>query len=156
MTSQRSIDADLGTGWFGAGLSPHALTRLRDAAVLRSYAAGEAVMHEGDERHPFGIVSSGRVALRLLVAERGAVTILTVEAGDVIGWSALVPPYRATSTVVAVEPTRILEFEAGASRAILREDPALAATVYPRVLEAMARRLGATRHQLLDLYARDE
>ena len=37
----------------------------------------------------------------------------------------------------------------------LREDPALAATVYPRVLEAVARRLGATRHQLLDLYAQE-
>jgi CRP-like cAMP-binding protein len=145
----------LGTGWFGAGLSPHALDRLREHVIVRDYAAGEPVMREGDETHPFGIVGSGRVALRLLVPERGAVTILTVEPGDVVGWSALVPPYRSTSTAVAVEPTRVLTIEAATLRRALREDPALAATVYPRVLEAMARRLGATRHQLLDLYARE-
>ena len=68
-------------------------------------------MREGDDTHPFGIVASGRVALRLLVPERGATTILTVEPGDVLGWSALVPPCRATSTAVAVEPTRLLEFD---------------------------------------------
>ena len=88
-------------------------------------------MREGDDTHPFGIVASGRVALRLLVPERGATTILTVEPGDVLGWSALVPPYRATSTAVAVEPTRLLEFEVATLRRALREDPALAATVYP-------------------------
>jgi CRP/FNR family transcriptional regulator, cyclic AMP receptor protein len=71
----------------------------------------------------------------------------------VIGWSSLVPPYRATSTAITVEPTTLVEFDVPVLRRALREDAALAATVYPRVLEAVARRLGATRHQLLDLYA---
>jgi CRP-like cAMP-binding protein len=155
MSGPRATVDDLGASWFGAGLSPHALTRLRESASTRTYESGEAVMREGDLAPPFGIVSAGRVALRLLVPERGAVTILTVEPGDMVGWSAIVPPYRATSTAIAVEPTRIFQIEAPALRALLRDDPDLAATVYPRVLEALARRLGATRHQLLDLYARD-
>lgn len=156
MSSERSVATDLGTAWFGAGLSPHAVTALAECcAEAHTYGPGDVVMREGDESHPFGIVITGRVALRLLVPERGAVTILTVEPGDVVGWSALVPPYRATSTAVAVEPSRILQFEVPALRRALREDPALAATVYPRVLEAVARRLGATRHQLLDLYSQE-
>jgi len=156
MNEDSSVAAELGTGWFGAGLSPHAVARLSECcASVRSYAVDAVIMREGDETHPFGIVASGRVALRLLVPERGATTILTVEPGDVLGWSALVPPYRATSTAIAVEPTRLLEFEVDTLRRALREDPALAATVYPRVLEAVARRLGATRHQLLDLYAQE-
>ena len=155
MANERASATDLGTGWFGAGLSPHAATRLVECASTHAYAPGDVVMREGDETHPFGIVSAGRVALRLLVPERGSVTILTVEPGDVVGWSALVPPYRATSTAVAVEATRVLQFDVPVLRRALREDPALAATVYPRVLEAVARRLGATRHQLLDLYAHE-
>ena len=119
------------------------------------FAAEDVILHEGADTDTFGIVLEGRVALRLLVPERGAVTVMTVEPGDVVGWSALVPPYRATSTAVAVEPTRLLAFESAPLRKALQEDPALAATVYPRVLEAVARRLGATRHQLLDLYGRD-
>lgn len=152
MTTERSVATELGTGWFGAGLSPHALNRLVECAATRSYATGDVLMREGDDTHPFGIVTSGRVALRLLVPERGAITILTVEPGDLVGWSALVAPYRATSTAVAVEPTGLLEFDAPALRRVLREDSALAATVYPRILEAVSRRLNATRHQLLDLY----
>lgn len=152
MSTEPSVATELGTAWFGAGLSPHAISRLAESASMHTYLAGDVVMREGDETHDFGIVTAGRVALRLLVPERGAVTILTVEPGDVVGWSALVPPHRATSTAVAVEPTRVLQFDAPALRRALREDPDLAATVYPRVLEAMARRLGATRHQLLDLY----
>jgi CRP-like cAMP-binding protein len=155
MSSERSVLTELGTAWFGAGLSPHALGRLAECASVQAHANGDVVMREGDESHPFGIVAAGRVALRLLVPERGAVTILTVEPGDVVGWSALVPPYRATSTAVAVEATRLIRFEVPALRRALREDPALAATVYPRLLEAVARRLGATRHQLLDLYAQE-
>ena len=33
--------------------------------------------------------------LRVRVPERGPITILTVEPGDVVGWSAVVPPFRA-------------------------------------------------------------
>ena len=99
---------------------------------------------------------TGRVALRTLVPERGMVTILTVEPGDVLGWSAIVPPHRATSTSVAIEPVTLLELPGERFRALLRADHALAASVYPRVLQAVARRLSATRFQLLDLFAREE
>ena len=157
MTGQQSAAVELGAGWFGSGLSPHAVSRLAECcASVRNFAAGDVILNEGADTESFGIVLEGRVALRLLVAERGAVTVMTVEPGDVVGWSALVPPYRATSTAVAIEPTRMLAFESVPLRKALQEDPALAATVYPRVLEAVARRLGATRHQLLDLYGRDQ
>ncbi len=157
MTGQQSAAVELGAGWFGSGLSPHAVSRLAECcASVRSFAAEDVILREGANTDTFGIVLEGRIALRLLVPERGAVTVMTVEPGDVVGWSALVPPYRATSTAVAVEPTRLLAFESTPLRKALQEDPALAATVYPRVLEAVARRLGATRHQLLDLYGGDK
>jgi CRP/FNR family cyclic AMP-dependent transcriptional regulator len=155
MSTETSTAFELGSGWFGAGLSPHALSRLAECASVRSYPAGSVILREGQQTDPFGIVTRGRVALRLLVPERGEITILTVEPGDVVGWSALVPPYRSTSTAVAVEASDLLVFNVRLLRRALREDPPLAATLYPRVLEAVARRLHATRHQLLDLYGRE-
>jgi CRP-like cAMP-binding protein len=104
----------------------------------------------------FSIVLAGRVALRTLVPERGMVTVLTVEPGDVIGWSAVVPPHRGTANAVAIEPVRIMELPGERLRALLRSDHALAASVYPRLLQAVSRRLAATRLQLLDLFAREE
>lgn len=101
-------------------------------------------------------MTKGRVALRTHVPERGDFTILTVEPGDVYGWSALVPPYRATSTAVAIEAVEAITFEGPALRGALREDAALAQALYPRVLVAVARRLNATRVQLLDLFAAEQ
>ena len=118
-----------------------------------SYAAGAEILREGDPTRDLGIVVRGRVALRLRVPERGPTTILTVEAGDIIGWSAVVPPHRATSTVVALVPTELLLLDGAALRAELDADPVLAAAVYRSLLEALAHRLHGTRMQLLDLFS---
>jgi len=148
--------AALSASWFGAGLSPEAVARLAGIAVLRDVEIGTELTREGQVTESFAIVLSGRVALRTLVPERGMVTILTVEPGDVVGWSAVVPPHRGTATAVAIEPVRVLELPGVDLRALLRSDHALAASVYPRLLQAVSRRLAATRLQLLDLFAREE
>ena len=132
--------------------------RRRLAALCRVHMAdaGEVLLREGSETSQLGVVRRGRVALRLQVPGRGSPTVLTVEAGDVFGWSAVVPPYRATSTAIAIEPSELLVFEARALRDALDEDEDLAAALYPRLLRAVARRLEATRLQLLDVFARAE
>jgi len=150
------IVAALNSTWFGAGLPAETQARLAAMGIIRSVPAGRELLHEGDIAEEFGIVLGGRIALRMLVPERGMVTILTVEPGDVIGWSAIVPPNRSTSTVVAVEPAETLMFNGAELRAALRADHALAATLYPRILQSVGRRLSATRLQLLDLFAREE
>jgi CRP-like cAMP-binding protein len=141
--------------WFGAALGPETQSRLAGLARIVHAPAGTELLREGAPTDDVSIVISGRIALRMLVPERGMVTILTVEAGDVVGWSALVPPHRATSQAVATEAAVLLAFRGDELRAALRADHALAASVYPRVLHAVARRLAATRFQLLDLFARE-
>ena len=37
---------------------------------------------------------------------------MTVEPGDIFGWSALINPYKATSTVVSLEPVKVIAFDA--------------------------------------------
>lgn len=153
MDDHERATTELGGTWFGSGLSLHACSRLAECATLQEHGAGETILREGEETALFAIVTRGRVALRMLVPERGPVTILTVEPGDVLGWSALVPPHHSTSTAIAIEATTLLAFEPRRLRALLDTDLPLAATLYPRIMEAMGRRLSATRHQLLDLYA---
>jgi CRP-like cAMP-binding protein len=140
---------------FVAGLAPSERRRLAALAVRRNADPGDVLLHEGSPTSHLGIVTEGRVALRLQVPGRGSITVLTVEPGDVFGWTALVPPYRSTSTVVAVEPTEAIMFDAVALRAALEEDDALAAALYPRILRSVARRLEATRMQLLDVFGKD-
>jgi CRP/FNR family cyclic AMP-dependent transcriptional regulator len=144
---------DPGLDWFGTDIPADAQARLAELASLRHYEAGDVLFREGEEATEFGIVRSGRVALRVLVPGRGETTILTVEPGDIIGWSAVTPPYHWTSTATAAEPVDVIEFEGAALRGVLRSDCKLASVVYPRLLQAVARRLVGTREQLLDIFA---
>jgi CRP/FNR family cyclic AMP-dependent transcriptional regulator len=146
-----AVDSLAGT-WFGARLPSTALARLEPYLSVAQYAPGTEILREGEPTQTLGIVRSGRVALRLRVPERGPTTILTVEPGDVIGWSAIVAPHRATSTVVALLPTELLLIDGPGLRAELAADPELAAPVYLSLLEALERRLTGTRLQLLDLF----
>jgi CRP-like cAMP-binding protein len=132
-----------------------AATRARLAALGSFHRAGpgEIVLREGEPSTYMAIIVEGRVALRLRVPERGQVTILTVEPGDVLAWSALVPPYRATSTATTIVETVMARFDAVTLRDALRDDETLAAELYPVVLRAVARRLAGTRQQLLDLFS---
>ena len=156
MSTGLPIDAALASSWFGAGLPETTRTRLVELAELTSMPAGAIALREGSPVDSLGVVVDGRLAIRLAVPGRGAVTVLTVEPGDCIGWSALVPPFRATSTVVAIEPTTLVSFAGPTLRGAMDADPALAAAVLRRVLDAVSRRLTATRTQLLDLFTRTD
>ena len=156
MQDQASIVASLNSSWFASGLEPETATRLAELAHAYHAEPGEELFHEGDPSDLFGVVIRGRIALRTLVPERGEITILTIEPGDVFGWSTVVPPYRSTSNATAIEAVEAIVFEAAGIRAALRTDCELAIALYPRIMLAVSRRLTATRHQLLDLYAAEE
>src|SRR4249919_3050399 len=119
MSMDTRIDAALASGWFGAGLPETTRARLATLAELTSVPTGAVVLREGAAVDSFGVVVDGRLAIRLAVPGRTAVTVLTIEPGDCVGWSALVPPHRATSTVVATEPTTIVSFDGPPLRAAI-------------------------------------
>ena len=143
----------LALAWLTQGVRAHTRATLSRLGEMRVIPAGEVLMREGEPSDFLAVVLSGRVALRVRVPERGPVSILTVEPGDVVGWSALVPPYRATSTAIALTDTELAYFDGQTLRGALADDDGLAAELYPVVLSAVARRLEGTRLQLLDLFS---
>jgi len=156
MTDLAALVAEIDATWFGAGLSRGVKERLASLARTYEAPAGTRLLKEGDDTAELSVLVQGRVALTEHVAGRGSVTLMTVEPGDVFGWSTLIAPFKATSTVVSLEPVRIIAFEGTLLRERVRADCELAAGIYPKVLEALSRRLGATRHQLLDLYGSEQ
>ena len=143
----------LALAWLTQGVRAHTREVLSQLGELRTIPASQVLMREGEPSDFLAVVLSGRVALRVRVPERGPLTILTVEPGDVVGWSALVPPFRATSTGIALTETELAYFDGATLRAALAGDDNLAAEMYPVVLNAVARRLEGTRLQLLDLFS---
>ena len=151
--SVSTVPRSLAGTWFGERMPVRVRYELERLARLVTYTPDAVILREGEMAQDLAVVSSGSVGLRLRIPERGPTTIVTFEEGDVIGWSALVPPYRATATLIALAPTELIVIDGDGLRAKLAADAELASAVYSVLLEAIARRLTETRHQLLDLFA---
>ncbi len=138
--------------WFAADMPEAICERLSAIAEVKEYPTGTAVVQEGTPCRELGVILTGRIALRLALPGVGEQTILTIDEGDLFGWSALLPESIATSTGVTLVPTTALVFDREPLMALMAGDCEIASAIYPRVLVAVTRRLQATRTQLLDLY----
>jgi len=139
--------------WLTHELDQSARAELARIGRLVRVPAGSILMREGEVNDVMAIVLEGRVSLRMRVPERGQVSIVTIEVGDVVGWSAMVPPYRATSTAVALVDTELAQFDGPQLRKAIATNTDLAGQLYPVLLQTVARRLEGTRLQLLDLFS---
>lgn len=122
-------------------------------AQRRTYGPDEWLIREGRAADALFLIVDGLVALEVFVPERGAIRVQTVGAGEVIGWSWVVPPYRWAFDARAVMKTDAIVFEAERLRALMEQDPRLGYRILHKLLGVVAERLKATRLQLMDIYA---
>lgn len=140
---------------FFTGMRPDDLRLIVGCAKNAVFRKDERIHREGDMANLFYVVRHGRVAMDVYVPARGAVTVETVQEGEVCGFAAFFPPYRWGVDVWAMELTRVLAFDAACLRAKFEADPRLAYDLTTRFGVEIYRRLRATRLQLVDLYGRD-
>jgi CRP/FNR family cyclic AMP-dependent transcriptional regulator len=133
-------------------LSPDELARLSAAAREVRFGARERVFSEGELAEGCWLIHDGRVALDLFIPGRGLVVVQTLGAGDVLGWSWLVPPYRWHFGASATEPTTATELDTKQLRALADADPEFGYALCLTLFTVMQQRLQATRARLLDLY----
>lgn len=137
---------------FFAGLDEPTLALLAGCATNVSLAAGEYLFREGDPAARFFVVRRGRVAIELHDPAVGTVVIDTADAGDVVGWSWLVPPYRSIFDARAAEGTGVVAFDGLCLRGKCEDDSHLGYELMQRVTQVMSERLVAAQVRLLDLY----
>jgi CRP/FNR family cyclic AMP-dependent transcriptional regulator len=134
------------------GMSQEALELLAGCASNTRFADGEVLFREGDEADTFYVIRHGRVALEIFVPARGAVTIETIDPGEVIGWSWLFAPYRWHFDAKALGLVRATVFDAACLREKCQQDTAFGYDLMSRFAQVMIERLQWTRLRLLDLY----
>ena len=134
------------------GLSDNWLDRMSLQARRANYHQGYRLFNEGGRAEHFWLIRHGTVALDISAPGRGPVTIETIGAGSVLGWSWQFPPYRWQFGALALEQTLTIRFEAEGVRRLCAEDPALGYELSQRFMAIAVRRLQATRMRLLDLY----
>ena len=151
--SRDSLAGALASLQFTASLPTNVREPLAAIAHERSFAAGDVLCREGRFADELALIVSGRVGLDLLVPRRGQVRVLTLGAGELVAWSAVIDDQEATATAVAIEDTRTISIPAGDLNELCRTNRHVGYVVMRELAKVISRRLVATRLQLLDFYA---
>jgi CRP/FNR family transcriptional regulator, cyclic AMP receptor protein len=136
------------------GLKPAWLELIAGCGSNVHFEQGAMLFREGDPADTFYVVRHGSVALETYVPARGPAMIETLEAGEVVGWSWLFPPYRWHFDARALTSVRATGFDGACLRGKCADDPKLGYDLMTRFAQVLIERLQWTRLRLLDLYGR--
>ncbi|MBV8069807.1 MAG: cyclic nucleotide-binding domain-containing protein [Acidobacteriaceae bacterium] len=117
------------------------------------FDSGTYLLKEGEGANEFFLIRHGSVALEIFAPQRKPIIIQTLGAGEILGWSWLLPPYRWRFHARAVEPTRAISFHGKCLRTKCEQNHDLGYELLKRLAGVMGQRLEATRLQLIDVYA---
>lgn len=138
---------------FLEGMSDDQIRAVAATATLVSYREGETLFAEGGAAEACLLILDGDVALELQTPGHGPQVILTLHAGDLLGWSWLYPPYRWTYDAHVHSAATGIRFDGPQLKKIAEADPVLGYELMKRFTEVIVNRLQSIRIQLLDVYS---
>lgn len=137
---------------FSVDLPSSVLAEVAAIALLQRFPAGEILFREGAHSEVVYLVASGRVALDMHVPGRGDVRVLSLAAGDIVGWSAIIGDHQMTTRAEVLEDSELIAISGPKLRSLCERNAAIGYPVMRQMAIALSRRLVATRLQLLDLF----
>ena len=105
-----------------ASLSDRQRRELAEASRPSLYAAGEAIVHEGDEGSSMFVMARGEASVTLVGAEG---EVARLRKGAFFGEMSLLTGEPRSATVIAATDCELLEIGADAFRRVVLPDPAL-------------------------------
>ena len=90
---------------FLAGMNATHLALLSDCAIAVHFKKGQTILREGELANRFYLIESGKVALESGEKSGESLSIESIGAGDLLGWSWMFPPYVWNFTARAAEST---------------------------------------------------
>jgi CRP-like cAMP-binding protein len=114
--------------------------------------ANQYLFHEGDAAEHLYLLRHGRVALEMVSPTRGELRFQALGAGEIVGISSLIPPYRWVYDAKALELTRAIAIDATCLRQKCDADHDLGYEVMTRLVPILVERLHGTLLQMLDVY----
>lgn len=137
---------------FFSGLDRSHVDVLVGCASNERFDAGSFIFNEREDADRVYLIRQGKVALEVFAPNRGAIEIQTLEEGDILGWSWLIPPYQWRFDARAIELTRAIVIDGKCLRGKCEDNHDLGYELLKRFSIMVGQRLDATRLQLIDIY----
>jgi len=137
---------------FLQGFAAEHIERLAAMASEVNFRKGEMIFREGDESSFFYLLLTGKVALETNTPGR-IVRIVTLGAGEELGWSSVTPSHSKRFQARSLETTHAMAFDGVRLQHACEEDCQFGYTLMTAMLRVVAQRLQSTRLQLIDMYS---
>jgi CRP-like cAMP-binding protein len=137
---------------FTRALEKYQREKIANISTYVTFSEGASIFREGDASELVYLIMEGEVALTTQVPGHGQVVILTLDPGQLLGWSSLFLPQRKTAGAKTMKPTKAVAINATQLLELCQADSELGYAVMWRVAEIISNRLRAARDQLLDMF----
>jgi CRP-like cAMP-binding protein len=119
------------------------------------FETGATICRQDTEGESICIIEDGLVSIILELGPTEKRQIQTATNFECFGWSATIPPFRSTSTVKALERTKVLTFKGKDLRNLINTNPKLCAEIAGGVAYVISQRLRAAFTQLMGVTYQD-
>lgn len=126
------------------GFEADDIDRIMSVAGRTTLHSGEYLFLLGDHAGSLYVLLDGKVQVCFPLSVKGTMKDITVEtkkAGDTLGWSAFVKPYRFTLSARAAEASEVATFPRPELTALFEQDFRLGYVFMRRLSELVGRRL---------------
>jgi len=138
---------------FFAGMTRDQIQVLAEMGELVSYDDAEFIFTEGGRADACFLILDGEVALGLGTAGGARRSILTLHAGELLGWSWLYPPHRWSYDAHVHSAAKVVRFNGPRLKEAADSDPVLGYELMKRFTDMLVKRMQSMRIQLLDVYS---
>lgn len=119
------------------------------------FEVGTIICRQDKEEENVYVIEEGLVSILLELGPTERRQIQTAANFECFGWSSTIPPFRCTSTVKALEKTKVLTFKGMELRNLIYTNPKLCAKIAGGVAYVISQRLRAAFSQLMGVSYQD-
>jgi CRP-like cAMP-binding protein len=128
---------------------------LADHAREKTFKRGVLIFRQDADASHFYLIKGGEVSVEIPAIYGAPITMQTLHAGAILGWSWIFPPYKWHFDARATEACTLIEFDGTALRARCEEDPKIGYALVKHFAAFMMDRLNASRRKVMETYNPD-
>ena len=148
--TQSPLEAYLSAHAFFSGLRPEFIEFLAHRASNRHIEPGQVLFRQGERARHFYLIQNGGIVIEIPAITGPTLTIQSLGADQILGWSWLIPPYQWNFQARAEEATALLEFECDPVLTRCEQEPEFGYALLKRFASLMSERLESARRKIMD------
>jgi CRP/FNR family transcriptional regulator, cyclic AMP receptor protein len=131
-----------------AGITDEGLKQIAMIADEQAIPGNTRIFNEGDSASHMLIITQGEINIEFQLGSGELRIVDTMVAGDLLGWSALVEPYKMTANGTTTKNTELIRFDGIKLRQLCEKDSAVGYRLVMQIAKLLAHRLEGASVQL--------